>query len=122
MTARSGESLKFCTMQAADMVASSSSTRIGVSYFINSFGFLTGPPISGALLGSQINWDKPIIFGGVCSIRSLIECANYPSRTGCCFCWINSSASARTDVAGQEKRNPVHLRLMYLFRLQLQPL
>ncbi|KIM82760.1 hypothetical protein PILCRDRAFT_820057 [Piloderma croceum F 1598] len=37
--------------------------RIGVSYFINSFGFLTGPPISGALLGSQINWDKPIIFG-----------------------------------------------------------
>ncbi|KIM82773.1 hypothetical protein PILCRDRAFT_70181 [Piloderma croceum F 1598] len=40
-------------------------TRIGVAYFVNSFTFLTGPPISGTLLGSQINWDKPAIFGGV---------------------------------------------------------
>jgi hypothetical protein len=57
-------------MQATDMVASLSSTRIGVAYFVNSFAFLTGPPISGALLGSQINWDKPAIFGGVCVIFS----------------------------------------------------
>jgi hypothetical protein len=71
MTARSGESLKSCTqMQAADTVASSSSTRIGIAYFVNSFAFLTGPPISGALLGNQINWDKPAIFGGVCIVLS----------------------------------------------------
>jgi len=71
MTARSGELLRFSyQIQPANMVASSSSMRIGVSYFINSFGFLTGPPISGALLGSQIDWNKPVIFGGVCPILS----------------------------------------------------
>lgn len=45
--------------------------RLGIAYFLNSFAYLTGPPVSGALLGSQNRWVRPIIFSAVCPIRSL---------------------------------------------------
>jgi len=39
--------------------------RLGLAYFVASFAFLTGTPISGALLGSGVHWYKPIIFSAV---------------------------------------------------------
>ncbi|KAF8518899.1 MFS general substrate transporter [Gautieria morchelliformis] len=38
--------------------------RMGFSYFLCSFAFLTGTPISGALLNHGTLWFKPIIFSG----------------------------------------------------------
>ena len=43
---------------------------MGLAYFVTSFSYLTGPPISGALLTTQNHWSKPIIFNGV-STQSL---------------------------------------------------
>jgi len=40
-------------------------TRIGLNYFITSFAILTGTPITGALLSSDQQWSKPIIFSGI---------------------------------------------------------
>jgi hypothetical protein len=96
-------------MQAADTVASSSSTRIGIAYFVNSFAFLTGPPISGALLGNQINWDKPAIFGGVCIVLSEDESLLTVLHIGGCSCWFNPFSSARTNAASQEERDTAYI-------------
>jgi len=39
--------------------------RMGLSYFLTSFALLTGTPISGALLGTDVHWFRPIVFSGV---------------------------------------------------------
>ncbi|KAF8229643.1 MFS general substrate transporter [Tricholoma matsutake] len=41
--------------------------RMGVAYFLLSWAYLIGPPISGALLdsGGGVHWSNPIIFSGV---------------------------------------------------------
>ncbi|KIM75932.1 hypothetical protein PILCRDRAFT_826763 [Piloderma croceum F 1598] len=39
--------------------------RIGIGFFGNAFGALTGTPICGALLGDDLQWWKPTVFAGV---------------------------------------------------------
>lgn len=39
--------------------------RMGIGFAVVSLGFLTGPPIAGALLSSSNDWSKAIIFNGV---------------------------------------------------------
>ncbi|EPS93825.1 hypothetical protein FOMPIDRAFT_1033567 [Fomitopsis schrenkii] len=42
--------------------------RIGFGYCFSGFAMLTGSPISGALLGPENDWAKPIIFSGVVTL------------------------------------------------------
>ncbi|KIM75300.1 hypothetical protein PILCRDRAFT_680559 [Piloderma croceum F 1598] len=46
--------------------------RLGVAYFLNSFAYLAGPPVSGALLGSQNRWVRPIIFSAVVLLAGVV--------------------------------------------------
>jgi len=51
--------------------------RFGFAYFLTAFGALTGPPIAGALIGSNLiggpnAWAKPIIFSAVSTLGGLI--------------------------------------------------
>ncbi|KAJ3848791.1 MFS general substrate transporter [Lentinula lateritia] len=39
--------------------------RLGLAYFIGSFGILAGNPIAGALLGETFPWWRPIVFSAV---------------------------------------------------------
>jgi hypothetical protein len=72
MKVRSGGSRQLRTMiWATNLIAPFGSMRLGVAYFLNSFAYLAGPPISGVLLGSQNRWVRPIIFSAVCPICSL---------------------------------------------------
>ena len=41
------------------------SVRMGIGFAVSSLGFLSGPPIAGALLGSSNHWARAIIFSGV---------------------------------------------------------
>lgn len=38
---------------------------MGVGYLLLSTAFLSGTPISGALLGAEYHWFRPIVFNGV---------------------------------------------------------
>ncbi|CAL1704013.1 unnamed protein product [Somion occarium] len=40
--------------------------RMGIAFTFLGFGGLAGPPIEGALLGSNTTWWKPSIFAGIC--------------------------------------------------------
>ena len=48
-----------------DQVSTPLRIRTGVAYIVTSFAFLSGTPISGALLNHGNSWSKPIIFNGV---------------------------------------------------------
>ncbi|KAH9922390.1 MFS general substrate transporter [Fomitopsis serialis] len=50
--------------------------RIGLGYWFCGFAMLTGSPISGALLGPQDDWTKPIIFSGVVMLAGTV-CLGY---------------------------------------------
>ncbi|OJA14266.1 hypothetical protein AZE42_11049 [Rhizopogon vesiculosus] len=42
--------------------------RMGITFFVNGFGFLIGPPISGALLTSNYTWWVPALFSGIVAL------------------------------------------------------
>ncbi|CAL1708741.1 unnamed protein product [Somion occarium] len=46
--------------------------RMGLSFALAALGLLTGTPIIGALLGSNLVWSKTIIFSGVTVVAGLI--------------------------------------------------
>ncbi|KAJ7578696.1 hypothetical protein C8J56DRAFT_1170430 [Mycena floridula] len=46
------------------------SARFGVAIGIGACGALVGPPISGALLSSDLNWLHPVLFSGTCCVAS----------------------------------------------------
>ncbi|KAF8490866.1 major facilitator superfamily domain-containing protein [Gautieria morchelliformis] len=46
--------------------------RMGLGFFVSSFAYLLGPPISGALLTNQNHWLRPIIFNGTIILAGLL--------------------------------------------------
>lgn len=53
---------------------------MGIGFAVVSLGFLSGPPIAGALLSSSNHWSRAIIFNGVSyhsSPPQFVEILNY---------------------------------------------
>ncbi|ETW84736.1 MFS monocarboxylate transporter [Heterobasidion irregulare TC 32-1] len=46
--------------------------RMGVAFFLTSFGSLFGTPVQGALLGTTFTWSRPIIFSAVMSVAGTV--------------------------------------------------
>ncbi|KZS92142.1 MFS general substrate transporter [Sistotremastrum niveocremeum HHB9708] len=66
----SGTFFTLCTPVLASLAKHDSEVgaRVGVSTSFIAIAYLGGPPISGALLGSNFNWTPPILFSGICSM------------------------------------------------------
>ncbi|TFY83088.1 hypothetical protein EWM64_g921 [Hericium alpestre] len=66
----SGGLLTLMAATAASTVKDPGETgmRMGLAFAIGNIGSLTGPPINGALLGSEYHWFKTIIFSGTAMV------------------------------------------------------